>query len=541
VQIAPTTGGGCWNINAPNGEIHSGLYGIDTTGANSAVATLTAALTALNQPGMRRLVIDPGTYKIDSSINASQSQDWAIAWAPGAHWVASSALESNTLYITDASTNAHTLDLFQPYIDMSSATCSSGTCNSPVAQDTTALYTSTQKGVTLHQPYFYGGTTYDNTLNTHANNGWTPTKTMLSEVYGGTMEGFVGAAIYASGDLIANSPKPIYNLNVYGTRIGHSTAGVQCKFSMNACKIVSGEFYYNFHDTGSFWAGTNNIEPPASKFIVIGSNFKFTQATNWYIQGGTKATIIGNIAQDLGYNDRPAVAGTCGTTPITTAAGLRDDGATDIIFNGNTIEYVDCAQVATVPAILILTDTFNNGADTYDGGAISGTGNSIGGFDRGIYESTSGGNSILPSTFRDTKFNSVASPISAATSVVTGTILDYTDRTTGVFTHTVSGSTAGWIGQATAQSLAAFGNVASGSGTGTLTISVPGALPGDSVTITPTTTVLGQTAGVILKAQATTDQVVVVAYNTSGSAFNFATAESGSTPSKVRVEVARGN
>jgi hypothetical protein len=198
--------------------------------------------------------------------------------------------------------------------------------------------------------------------------------------------------------------------------------------------------------------------------------------------------------------------------------------------------------IATVPYAWARTNTFNNGMTVYGGGGINASGNDISSFPIGLYEETTGGNQILPSTFRNTQLLAVGTPVGSTGGVKAATIFDYTNATTGAFTHTVGGVIAGYIGQALNVSLAAFGVVASGATSGApITVALSGALQGDSVQMTPATIVLGQTAGIVLQAYATVNQVVVSAINLTAGPYDFSTAESGATPSKVRLEVTRGN
>jgi hypothetical protein len=100
----------------------------------------------------------------------------------------------------------------------------------------------------------------------------------------------------------------------------------------------------------------------------------------------------------------------------------------------------------------------------------------------------------------------------------------------------------GFIGQNPAVDLSAFGNLAAGTGTGAaINVTISGAVLGDAVTITPVTSMLGQTAGINFQVISTGgNNVSIQAFNTTASPYDFAHAESGSTPSKVRLEVTRG-
>lgn len=450
-----SAGGNSWRARPADGALHTLQFdGIDAGGSTDTSAALARFCAALNSGPYRRGIVDPGTYKLAASINCTQTRDLSIAWAPGARFYADAALSTNALYITGTpgpTANSYNLDLYQPYINMSEATCPGGVC---AFQATTAIYTDLQLRTTLHQPRLIGGVSY---TNASATNGWTPTRTVSAEIFGGAISGFAGGGIYASGDLVANSPPPLYNLTVLGTRFSHNGAGVECKFLINTCNVSGGIFYYNQLDIGCFWAGAPDIEPPCRNLIATGNSHKFTRNYFWSVPGGTSAVITGNIARDLGYNDQPVSPNTCGAAPNGNAAGLFDDGAQGIVFTGNKVQYVDCAPIAGVPAVSVRSTTFNGGASVYGGGGIAASGNQFTLMSIGLYEHTVGGNTILPSAFRAQQMDQVPSPVTGlAGNSKAGTVMSWTEATTGLTSNTMGGFPSGVIeGSRTVAALAA--------------------------------------------------------------------------------------
>jgi hypothetical protein len=533
----PSSDGGCFLATPSDGMLHAlDFPGVDPTGATSSSLGLTAAASALNSAKVAKLYIDQGTYLIDGngldcnqSSACAQQKNWVIEFAPGAVLKAASSMVKPIIWIDDATlANTYTLDLILPHIDTSAMNCPAPTAGSCGLGNSVAIENYYQLRTTLTAPNLYGGATYKNA---GSEDGWTPVANILAEMRGGTIQGYWGGGIYASGNLVANNPPANLNVTVIGGYFWHDATGFECKFSAYSCKIANSHFYYCSNDIGSFWAGSPATQPPANTIIAIGNHHKFTGARAWYIQGPTRATIAGEVVEDIGYDET-------GANPNSNAVGLFDDGSIDITFANNNMSYKAWAPIANVPAIEVVTDTFNG--TKYGGGFVHGSGNVINGFTLGFYEATSAGNAILASDLRDTTITGVTTPIGSPGGNVPGTIFDYFNNV-GVFTHTVGGKRAGFINQVVGQSLAAVGSLAAAGTSAAQTIPLTGTLPGDALTVTPGSANLTSWAAVRFSVYAGTNQIVLYVYNGAGSALNFATMEAGSTPALVNIQANRGS
>jgi hypothetical protein len=530
----PSFDGGCFIATPSDGMLHAlNFPGVDPTGVTSSSVGLAAAMNALNSAKVAKLYIDKGTYLIDGNgancnhaSSCAQTKNWVIEFAPGSVLKASASLVKPVLWIDDStSANTYTLDLIRPHIDTSLMNCpgpSGGSCG---LGQSVAIENYYQLRTTIMDPNLYGGATYSSA---GSEDGWTPVANVMAQMRGGTIQGYWGGGIYASGNLLSTNPPPNFNLTVIGTYFQHDATGVECKFSGYSCKITSSHFYYCANDIGAFWAG---IEPPPNTVIAIGNHHKFTSTRAWYIQGPARATISNEVVEDIGYDEN-------GANPNSSAVGLYDDGATDITFSNNNLSYKAWIPIVSVPAIEAITDTFN--AVQYDGGFIHGSHNVINNFNLGFYEATSGGNAILASDLRDTIMTSVVTPISSTTGNVAGTIFDYFNNI-GVFTHTVGGRVAGYINRVVNYSLAAVGTLTNTQTSAQQVIPLTGVLLGDSIIVNRASGTFTSWAGLSVSAYPQNGMVALYIYNGTGNTLNFATMEPGSNPALITIQAERGN
>lgn len=416
-------------------------------------------------------------------------------------------MTTSALKIWDGTAGVHTLDIYNPNIDMSGATCNSA-CTANTG--TTAIEVQGQKRATIYAPQLYGGISYSNA---NANDGITCTKVNACQVVGGVIGGFANGGMYVSGDLLTNNPKG-YTVQVSGTLFEHNSSAIEAKFSLDDLVVTGAKFRYNHIAVGTYAAGT---EPPARHITATGNSHKFTQYNDYQIASTTKGVVADNTMEDIGYDET-------GANPIASASFINDNGATGLTLSNNIMRMKDLSSVGTtITCILAQGVTYNS--VLYTGGGLNGAGNTCDNANYGFYE----GSGVASSTLIDEKF-AIAANFATVTNAAT--VVDYYDAN-NLFTHTVGGVPQGFIGQIASQDLSAIGNLTNGSTSGQQVFPIAGARAGDTVLLTPITNGLNSNPGVRLTARSTNTGVQLYAFNGSGAAFNFA----GET---VRIEVKRG-
>lgn len=603
LQVQPTTGTGCWLFGG--NMLHSLQFGAKNDASADAGPALIAALKAVNASGLP-LTIDPGTYLINTAINCQrvadggqcpQTTNWVI-YGNGATLLGGSSLETPALRIADASANVHTLDIYGLSWNMSQTPCIQG---GPCALGQgVALYTEHEARATIHDP-FANGSPDGFFGDAHSEDFWTPVTTFDAELDGGFIEGFWNGGVYASGDLLANSPAQKYNVLIHHATFWHVSEGIECKFSLWHCKSDHNHYFFNHVPIGSFWA---NTEPPAANLISTGDTIKFTTGRAYEIASGTRAVITNATVEDVGCDETGANCNASGVK-----AFLLDNGSTDITLSNSNFSFRDWTEISTLVGIEMQTSLAGTEGGAGSGGAITADNISLTNIDIGVFEVTTAGNSIQGSNFNNVKLNNVRIPYEGDPTAVPGTVFNYSTGWSGTASiastllcstvnasgalaigQTVSGvgvstnppteitaeqvgacpgSTNGWtvvpsqtvssesmtanahmqtlgahpvgfIGQLNTQSLATVGSLAAGATSSTQAFALPNVTAGDAILFTPTTAVLSSTPSISESCRGATNAVNCTFYNGTAGTVNFATMESGATPAMVRIQVYRG-
>ena len=281
------------------------LAGADPSGERSSVAALRAACAALNAAGGGTLIIPAGTYKIDATVNCSrppyaQTADWRIMFEPGGKLVATPDLATSALKLFSSAPGTHSLEIVEPDIDVSHGTCAVA-CQG--GEGLTAIEAQDQDRVEILRPHLVGGASY---YNEHSNNGVTCTRVRRTFIRDGKIEGFPNGGVYCVGDLEKNHPGD-YRLSVERTRFVHDNVGVQCKFSLEECRVVDAVFDHNRYALGTFRAGPHNSEPSARSVSFLRNKIKHSLRAAIWIEETRRGVIAGNLMVDVGYDedDRP--------------------------------------------------------------------------------------------------------------------------------------------------------------------------------------------------------------------------------------------
>lgn len=350
------------------------LAGADPSGEQSSVSALREACRLLNEAGGGELVVPAGTYKIDSTVECSrppraQTSNWRIVFESGSRLVATSKLRTSALKIFSATLGRHSLEIIAPDIDVSHGVCASA-CQG--GEGLTAIEVQDQDRVTILAPHLVGGTTYSNA---NSNNGVTCTRIRSTLIRHGTIDGFPNGGVYCVGDLEKNRPGD-YRLSVEGTRFTHNNVGVECKFSLEECRVVDSVFDHNRYGVGTFRAGPDRSEPSARSVTFLRNKITRSLRAAIWIEGTRRGVVANNLMEDLGYDedDRPSA---------------RD--VQFVMFNGGGgVELLDNVARQTEGAgdgpigVVIGNARFNG--EEHRGGGVRASRNAFLGLSKGVYE-----------------------------------------------------------------------------------------------------------------------------------------------------------
>ena len=484
-------------VGAPHGSAVPNSSAAAATNT-SVILSLLAQLSAI---GGGELVIDDVYYV--NPISYVFVGNVTVTFLSGAKLIGAAGFTTPLLEIDSPGrdgTQTGVLVINNPNID-----CSAG--NDAAGFQSSAIHASYWASFTVNNPYLYGGTTYNNT---NADSGVEAVDCLSGGVFGGTIQGFCDCGIYNSGDNTLTNNYQGAVFSAVGVTFLHCNVGFISKRAFNNAKSVGCSYIYCKTGCGTVAVGPGQQPLPGRRFDATGNFFQFIANYAAVYSGGSTGLFEGNVVEDYGYAEdgvTPAVGQVC---------GMFANGAANLNIKGNTFRLRQWTNNATQLGILSASATVNG--TLYTGGGHSCSGNTYIGIVTGASETASGG-AINPSNYLGEFVSGLSLSGGLNYHLIGTSVAEYysigsTVRYRLVNSIITTGAYLAFHQKQTGALFASLGAAFTPGSNGISTITVTGALSGDTVVVTPINAVATD-ARTVMIARAVTDHVDVNFINNS--------------------------
>lgn len=361
----------------------------------------------------------------------------------------------------------------------------------------------------IENPRLYGGDTW---AASKADTGIQTTECGSGLISGGFIRGFNDAGWYPGGGNGDVSETAEYGLSqrMIGTLIANCQAGISAKRAARHVEALGVTFRKCQVGASAVFVPLPQQPFPAKRMDLIACMFEMIGARAFDYHGGSRGSVVGSTITDFGFaeDEVTAVPGA--------VAGLLF-GAKNVDIKSNTFELRRWARSDQRGVVQV--NVTENGV-AYVAGGNTFSGNTY----RKLVSAAVEGSGTTPNTYHGEMLDDVSAALPfGLNGQASVTYTKVGDRThyTQVGATTYKAPLQEFFFAAKGTLLSGLGSLAAGTIGPTQTISVPGALNGDIVVLTPNNAATLR-ADVTYACRANTDQVNISVRNGSGAAIDFA-------------------
>lgn len=435
-------------------------------------ADLAAWKTALENGST--ITVPPGNYSIPATINVTMANHVKLILSPDARIIPASGIGGKAFNIDGADT--YRFDVVGGRYDLSEVSNLS-----PGGNVGTMFHFSNLTAWSVCHADAWAGADYSEAL---GDSFVAAVDCGQGLVIGCRVVGFGDCGFYITGDNDSGDGDNGGPTLIIGNTIIACATGIASKRKNENLFAIANRIKRCSTGVGLLEVGSGEMRP--GERAVINGNYFWDNAEAIRLNGPARSVVTANTVEDFGYT----IAGSAVASP----KAINLSGSVDTLVHGNMIRMRD--RTAPTSSVGVMVQTWTNNSIDYVPSGNSVRFNRIDGLHYGIYE----GAGVGASDYRDNEMSNVTTePVHRTGSSIVGET---------------------WAMTAIRAQSIAFGTVASGTQSGTVTLTCTGARNGDVVHVTPLTS---NDPRITLSARAVTDGVQVRLQNGTGSSLDTST------------------